>query len=102
MTEHLLQAECICVFRNEIERYGKGVIIPVLNELAAKRKDIIVCLGASDLITITDVVRFNELKVGYNSQSAVQIKFEKLVTSLGYEYNVVRSIEQFKKIHNIP
>jgi len=93
--------ECIASFRNAYQRFGNGVIIPVPNELAAKRKDIEICVGASDIITVLDVVRFNELKVGYNSQSPAQIKFQKLVESLGYEYHVIRSVEQFNKIHSI-
>jgi len=101
MTEHQLQLECIAVYRNEKQRHGLGVIIPVPNELAAKRKDIEICVGASDIITVSDKVRFNELKVGYNVQSPAQKMFQHLVESLGYEYHLIRSVQQFKTANRL-
>lgn len=98
-SEHTIQIECICLFRNEIERKGLGVIIPVPNELARKRKDVVIKLGCSDtILVIGSKVIFCEFKTGYNTQSDDQIKFERQVTALGFRYTIIRSIEQFKKL----
>lgn len=99
MTEHTLQLECIAQFRNDYERFGKGTIIPVVNELAAKRKDIEIKKGASDVIVVLiNKVLFCELKVGRNGQSDAQKDFQKLVESLGFKYYLIRSLNEFKNI----
>ncbi len=99
MTEHTLSLVCIAWFKNEYERFGTGCVIPVPNELARKRKDIVIKDGCSDLIILLpSKVLFIELKVGYNSQQDNQINFESLVNNLGFEYYVVKSVEQFKSI----
>lgn len=98
-SEHVLQLECIALFRNEIERHQQGCIIPVLNELAFKRKDVTINAGASDLIVVLPgKVLFVELKVGYNQQQQNQIEFERLILNLHHEYHVIRSLEEFKKL----
>ena len=98
-SEHTLSLECIAWFKNEYERFGAGCIIPVPNELARKRKDIVIKEGCSDLIILLpSKVLFVELKIGYNSQQENQINFESLVNNLGFEYYVVKSVEQFKSI----
>jgi hypothetical protein len=98
-TEQYLQTECIIEFRNQLERYGKGIVIPVPNELARKRKDVIIKKGCSDLILfLSNEVIFCELKVGYNNQTPEQIGFESEITALGYEYHLIRDIETFKKL----
>lgn len=97
-SEHLIQQECIGWFRNEFERKGNGVIIPVPNELARKRKDVTICNGASDLIVVLNgLVLFCELKTAYNTQSPDQIKFESNIKSLGLNYTVCRSLVEFQK-----
>jgi len=97
-SEHLIQVRCIAEFRNEYERKGLGVIIPVPNELAAKRRDIAICIGASDLIVVLNgKVLFCELKTAYNSQSPAQIAFQATVQALGFEYKIIRSLEEFKE-----
>lgn len=98
MSEHSLQISCIMWFRNEFERKGNGVIIPVPNELARKRKDVTICNGASDLIIVLNgLVLFCELKTAYNTQSPDQIKFESNIKSLGLNYTVCRSLSEFQK-----
>ena len=98
-SEYTLQLECIAWFRNEYERYKKGCIIPVPNELAYKRKDVIIKDGASDLIIVLpNKVLFIELKIGYNNQQQNQIEFQKLIESLSFEYHLTRNLEEFKKI----
>jgi hypothetical protein len=97
--EGYLQTECIAEFRNQLERYGTGVIIPVPNELAVKRKDIIIKDGCSDLIlVIKNRVIFCELKVGTNKQQPNQIEFQNLVTNLGYQYHIIRSLDEFRNL----
>jgi len=99
MTEHTLQLTCIAEVKNKYERYGTGTIIPVVNELAVKRKDVTIKKGASDTIVVLfKRVLFVEFKVGYNNQSKDQIEFQKLIESLGFEYHLIRSLEQFKDI----
>lgn len=99
LSEHLIQTECIAWFRNEYERFGKGIIIPIPNELARKRKDVIIKKGCSDLIAIfKGLTLFLELKTAYNTQSDEQIKFQSDVEKLGFEYHLIRSLEQFKKV----
>jgi hypothetical protein len=97
--EGYLQTECIAEFRNQFERYRTGVIIPVPNELARKRKDIIIKEGCSDLILVfNNKVIFCELKVGFNKQQPNQIDFQNLVTNLGYQYHIIRSIDEFRNL----
>lgn len=96
-SENLIQIECIAWFRNQYERKGLGVIVPIPNELAAKRKDIVVCQGASDLILILKgKTLFAELKTAYNTQSIHQLEFEKKVKALGFNYKVIRSLNEFQ------
>jgi hypothetical protein len=97
--EGYLQAECIAEFRNQFERFAKGVVIPVPNELARKRKDVIIKDGCSDLIlVIKNKVIFCELKVGTNNQQPNQIEFQNLVTNLGYQYHIIRSLDEFRNL----
>lgn len=99
MTEHTLSLLCIGEFRNKYERHGAGIIIPVPNELASKRKDFVICLGCSDTILVMPGrIVFCEFKVGYNSQQQNQIEFQRKVEKLGYEYFVINSLESFKAI----
>ena len=98
-SEHTLQLECISWFRNEYERFGAGCVIPVNNELAYKRKDVVIKEGCSDLIIVLPgETIYIELKVGYNSQQDNQIDFEKLILNLNQKYFVAYSINQFKDI----
>ena len=103
MTEHTLQLHIIAYFRNEFERHGKGIIIPVVNEATYKNNTFVICKGASDLIIILpNKTLFCELKVGSNKQSTQQIEFENIVSNLGHEYKLVRSLNEFQLwLHNI-
>jgi hypothetical protein len=98
-SEHTLQLECIAWFRNEYERYKKGCIVPVVNELAYKRKDVVIKEGCSDLIVfLPGKVMFFELKVRYNDQQDNQIEFQSLVEGLGYEYYLSKTLHEFQTI----
>lgn len=99
MTEHRLQLECIAYFRNHFERYGKGIIIPVVNEATYKNNNFEVCKGTSDLILVLPKgVIFCELKTEKGVQSANQKEFEKAVSNIGYKYVIIRNLEQFKNL----
>jgi len=99
MTEHQLQISCIAFFRNNITRKGLGIIIPVPNELARKRKDVPVCLGCSDTILLfKGRIVFCEFKVGKNNQQEIQVAFQEAVQELGYEYYVIKTIQDFENL----
>jgi hypothetical protein len=55
--------------------------------------------GVSDLIVIQpNRIIFIELKLEKGKQQKTQLEFERKVKALGFEYYVVRSLEEFKKI----
>lgn len=103
-TESKIQQEIIVFFRNEYQRIGKGLIFSVPNEregYAQMRKLIQTGLlsGVSDLIVLQKgKCMFVEIKNEIGKQSDKQKKFQKNVENLGFEYHLVRSLEQFKTI----
>lgn len=58
--------------------------------------------GASDLVVIfpNGKLFFVELKTDKGIQSSEQKDFECRVSSLGYEYHLIRSLEEFKQLTN--
>jgi len=101
MTEHTLQIEEIQWFRNELERKGLGVIVPVPNEATYKDKTFVICKGASDLIVVLkSAVLFIENKTINGLQKTDQVTFQNKIENLGYEYHICRSLEHFKFIIN--
>ncbi len=55
--------------------------------------------GVSDLIVLKpNKAIFVEVKTDIGRQSEDQKKFEEIVKNLGFEYHLVRSLEDFKKI----
>ena len=55
--------------------------------------------GVSDLIVLTpNKCTFIEVKTEIGRQSDKQKDFETLVKNLGFDYHIVRSLEDFKKI----
>lgn len=75
------------------------VLIPVVNEAAYNNRNQTILKGTSDLIAVTkEKVIFVEVKHGYNKQTKPQIVFERRVNALGYEYHIVKSVEEFKTI----
>lgn len=66
---------------------------------AARFKATGLVAGVSDLIVIQpNRIIFIELKLPTGKQQKTQIDFENTVKALGFEYYVVRSLEEFKKI----
>lgn len=56
--------------------------------------------GASDLVVIfpNGKLCFIELKTDKGIQSAEQKDFEQRITKAGYEYHLIRSLDQFKEL----
>jgi len=107
MTESQLQQKMIIWFKNEYQIKGKGLIFAVPNGgsrniLEAKNLKLTGQMaGVSDLIVLlNNKCIFIEVKVEKGIQSEVQIKFQNNVQLLGFEYYLVRSLEEFKKAVN--
>ena len=105
MTEDQLQQQIIIWFKNEYQMHGKGLIFSVpnggtRNMLEAKKlKQTGAMAGVSDLIVLLNgKCLFIELKAEKGIQSEVQKKFESKVNLLGFDYYLIRSIEEFKKL----
>ena len=105
-TEAKIQQEIIEWYRKN--HYGKGVIFSVPNERAGgymAMKDLLLTgllSGVSDLVVVENGrVLFVEVKDHKGTQKPKQKKFEKNVKSLGYNYHLVRTLEEFKKIIKI-
>jgi hypothetical protein len=101
MTEAQLQQQIVIYFKNN----HKGLIFSVpnggtRNPIEAKILKLTGSLaGVSDLIVIQqNKIIFVEVKIEKGIQSEVQIKFQNNVQNLGFEYYLVRSLEQFKSI----
>lgn len=103
MTESKLQQEIVMFFRNEFQRHRKGLIFSIPNESTfqnKKFKNTGVMNGVSDLIVIlpNGTLIFVELKTETGKQSEKQKDFQKRVNDLGYEYLLIRNLEEFKLI----
>jgi len=107
MTESQLQQKMIIWFKNEYQIKGKGLIFAVPNGgsrniLEAKNLKLTGQMaGVSDLIVLlNNKCIFIEVKVEKGIQSEVQKVFENKVSLLGFEYYLVRSLEEFKNVIN--
>ncbi len=101
MSEHTIQLQCIAWFRNEFERKGLGVIVPVVNEATYNNSTQVIKDGCSDTIVILGkCVIFPEFKTAVGKQRDSQIQFENEVTILGYSYRLIRSLDEFKSFVN--
>lgn len=105
MSEDQLQQSIVIHFKNEYQRHGKGFIFSVpnggsRNPIEAKKlKATGATAGVSDLIVmLPGKILFIELKTEKGIQSDAQKEFEQRITALGYEYKIIRTIEEFKKI----
>ena len=106
MTENQLQQQIIIWYKNNYQIKGLGLIFSVPNGgsrhiLEAKTlKATGQMAGVSDLIILMPNAKtiFVEVKVEKGVQSDKQKDFENVVTALGFEYYLIRSLEQFKNI----
>jgi hypothetical protein len=98
-SEHVIQLQCIAWFRNEFERKGLGIIIPVVNEATYNNSAQVIKEGASDtIVVLPKIVLFIELKTAIGKQSEVQIRFQNQLIVLEYKYYLCRTLEVFKTI----
>lgn len=106
MTEAKTQQMIVQHYRNNYclnHHNPQHLIFSVPNEGKSKmetlrKKATGMMAGVSDLIIITDKhTIFVEVKTEVGVQSESQKRFQKLVENLGYEYMLVRSLEDFKK-----
>ena len=105
MTEDILQASLFKWYHNTFctkLNNPKHCIFAVPNggirskAQAAKFKATGLVAGVSDLIVIQpNRIIFVELKLEKRKQSPAQIEFQSKVSILGFEYYVVRSLEEF-------
>lgn len=87
------------------ENIHKGWFFAVINNEYAsfkEQKHIILhnfylgrCKGVSDLIIFHNKLMFCELKVNRNKQTYSQKIFQKAVESSGFEYKIIRRLEDF-------
>lgn len=101
--EDLLQQKIVIWYKNEYQRHGKGLIMAVPNGgsrniiEAKKLKATGTMAGVSDLIILHNgKTLFCELKIEKGIQSEKQKEFESIVTNLGFEYKIIRNLEDFK------
>lgn len=94
---------------NEMAMYLRGALMGakissrtidrVVSAILSKMKKTGMMNGVSDLIVLLpEKVIFVECKTETGTQSKSQKTFEKLVTSLGLSYYLVRNLEDFTKI----
>ncbi len=105
MNEDILQAEIYKWFHNTHCAGKNNVIFSVPNggtrnvKEALKLKATGLVPGVSDLIILLpSKCLFIEVKTSTGKQSDVQKVFESKVTLLGFDYYLVRSLEEFKNI----
>lgn len=103
-TEAKIQQEIVVWFRNNYclkNHVPRCAIFSVPNEAEGKRemmykKSIGLFSGASDLIVLLpSKCIFVEVKTEIGRQSTNQKEFEQIVSDLGFDYLLVRSLEDF-------
>lgn len=108
MTESKLQQEIVNFYNNEFclkFHKPRGMIFSIPNGGSRNKLEVItmkatgLLAGASDLVVIfpNGKLSFVELKTEKGTQSDKQKDFEKRVTDLGYEYKLIRTLEEFKQ-----
>lgn len=106
-TEARIQQEIVMWYKNNYclnHHNPQHIIFSVPNENKSKRetlqkKAIGMMSGVSDLIIIRPKeVLFVEVKTPTGTQSKSQKTFEKIVTALGFNYYLVRSLEEFQSL----
>ena len=105
--ENKIQQECFMWFNNNYclkHHNPRCAIFSVPNEGKSAQEQIYkkslgMKSGVSDMIVLKpNKVLFIEFKDAKGSQSDNQKEFEKTVSGLGFEYHVVRSLDEFKMI----
>lgn len=106
-TEARIQQDCWIWYKNNFclkHHNPKHVIFAVPNDSSSKEETMRklatgLLSGVSDLVIIQpNRVLFIEIKTPTGTQQQNQKDFEQDVKLLGFEYHVVRSLDEFKKI----
>ena len=110
--ESKMQASCVAWMHNTYPEY-RGLYFAVQNENAradsnastgAIRRAVGVTKGVSDTILLIARGKWNglcvEFKTEVGRQSLAQVEWQSKVEAQGYRYEVVRSLEEFKKLIN--
>lgn len=109
LTENNLQQQIVLWFNNNYclkNHDNRGLIFSIPNggtrnvREAMTLKATGLLKGASDLVIIfpNGKLCFIELKISKGIQSDEQKDFEKRISAAGYEYHLVRSLEEFKNL----
>lgn len=108
MSEDILQAKIFKWYHNKFctnLSQTPHVIFSVPNGAHVSKKEAMklkatgLVAGVSDIIIVQpNRILFIEVKLEKGKQQKNQVDFENTVKSLGFEYYVVRSLEEFKKI----
>lgn len=98
-TEHIIQKSIVRWFKKEFPEY---IIFSTNNEACYRNSYYLeggVLQGVSDLVVILpNKIIFVELKAERGKQSKSQKEFELKLKSIGYEYYIIRSLENFKDL----
>lgn len=99
-TEHNIQKSIVRWFRKEYPEY---IVFSTNNEACYKRKTYFteagMLNGLADLvIVLPNKIIFVELKTEKTKQSPSQKEFEVKINSLGYNYYIIRSLDDFKEL----
>ena len=82
-------------------RIPDSIVNKAVSQVLDKMKATGMTAGVSDSIVILpNKTLYVEFKTPTGIQSDKQKEFQQIVTNLGHEYHVVRSLEQFKEIIN--
>ena len=112
MKENKIQSECFQFYWNNYclkNNNPRGLMFSVPNELAGSNKLAMMqakamglVSGVSDTIIIlpNGKILFCEFKDEKGKQSEKQIEFENIVTNLGFDYYIIRSLDNFKEMLN--
>jgi len=101
--EDRLQQECYMWFYNHYKQF-RGLLRYNLNNSANKvqgnkNKAMGLISGVSDMeLNFEGVTTFIELKVAKGVQSKIQKDWEQLIKSHGFNYYIVRSVDEFKEL----
>lgn len=104
-TESRIQQDCVRWYHNSyclIHHTPRCLILSIPNEGSPRLAQIGALAGASDLLVLHVATGrpirliFAEIKTPTGRQSPAQAKFEKHVKTIGVEYVIIRSLEEFK------
>lgn len=112
MTESKLQQEIFNYYQNNYclkTHNPRGVIFSVPNGGTRNKLEALTLKatgllpGVSDLIVIlpNGKILFIEIKTETGIQSPAQKDFQHRITTLNYEYHLVRSLEEFQRVINL-